>query len=241
MSRGESLQMLSILLCFLFSKYHLDNKVSARSALLRAAALNCRKKTRFTWSQINERISDNHFRRMFRMNRDCFKLLCHKIISKIGESKFKSEEYISAFLSNPFSPLSSRASLIHYAHCHTTGGYISGEVKLGISLRLLAGGDALDLTVMFDVGHRWCKQILYDVLNNWIVEINLGNIDIEAYLSNEDELKRVSKGFSKRSNGILLGAIGAIDGWLVRIERPSIRLDGIKNIVVFFLARVFML
>ena len=241
MSRGESLQMLSILLCFLFSKYHLDNKVSARSALLRAAALKRRKKTRFTWSQINERISDNHFRRMFRMNRDCFKLLCHKIISKIGESKFKSEEYISAFLSNPFSPLSSRASLIHYAHCHTTGGYISGEVKLGISLRLLAGGDALDLAVMFDVGHRWCKQILYDVLNNWIVEINLGNIDIEAYLSNEDELKRVSKGFSKRSNGILLGAIGAIDGWLVRIERPSIRLDGIKNIVVFFLARVFML
>ena len=114
------------------------------------------------------------------MNRDCFQLLCNTIISKIGESKFKSEEYISTFLSNPLSPLSSRASLIHHAHCHTSGGYISGEVKLGISLRLLAGGDALDLSVIFDVGYRWCRQILYDVLNHWIVGINLGEIDMEV-------------------------------------------------------------
>ena len=31
---------------------------------------------------------------------------------------------------------------------------------------------------------------------------------------------KCSNGFSKRSNGILKGAIGTLDGWLVRIQRP---------------------
>ena len=41
------------------------------------------------------------------------------------------------------------------ANVATTGGYIAGEVKLAITLRLLAGGDALDIAVIFDVyaGH----------------------------------------------------------------------------------------
>ena len=223
----------------MLAKCHYDSIASAKSASLSAAALNRRKKRRIIWSEINDRISDNHFRRMFRMNRNCFKLLCQKIISTVGESKFKSEEYIAAFLVNPYSPLSLQSAKIHNAHCYTSGGYISGEVKLAISLRLLAGGDAYDLAVMFDIGHRWCKQILYDVLNNWIVGINLGNIDIESYLNNEEEMNRVSRGFSKRSNGILQGAIGAIDGWLVKIIRPSITLDGIKNIVGFFSRKGF--
>ena len=53
---------------------------------------------------------------------------------------------------------------------------------------------------------------MYDILNHWIININLGNIDIGAYLNNEEELECVSAGFSKRLNGILKGAIRAIDG-----------------------------
>ena len=37
------------------------------------------------------------------------------------------------------------------AHVLASGGYISGEVKLAITIRLLAGGDALDLALIFDV------------------------------------------------------------------------------------------
>ena len=33
----------------------------------------------------------------------------------------------------------------------TIGGFISVEVKSGITIRLLAGGDVYDLSVMFDV------------------------------------------------------------------------------------------
>ena len=52
-------------------------------------------------------------------------------------------------------------------------------------------------------------------------------------------MKRVSDGFARRSNGVLSGAIGAIDGWLVKIVRPSCRLDNIKNIVGFFSRKGF--
>ena len=59
-------------------------------------------------------------------------------------------------------------------------------------------------------------------------------MDAEAYLSNPEELERVSKGFSTRSNGVIKGAIGAIDGWLVKIVKPSTRLDNLKMLQVFF-------
>ena len=47
-----------------------------------------------------------------------------------------------------------------------------------------------------------------------------------------------SKGFAKRSNGVLVGAIGAIDGWLVRIVRPGFK-DSIMNPVAFFSRKGF--
>ena len=123
-TKCQSKKLLSILLCLLLAKCHYDSIASAKSASLSAAALHRRKKRRIIWSEINDRISDNHFRRMFRMNRNCFQLLCQKIISTVGESKFKSEEYIAAFLVNPYSPLSLQSAKIHNAHCYTSGGYI---------------------------------------------------------------------------------------------------------------------
>ena len=63
---------------------------------------------------------------------------------------------------------------------------------------------------------------------------------MESYLSDEVVMSRVSKVFSKRSNGVLAGVIGAIDGWLIQIQRPSFPFDGIINLVAFFPGRVFM-
>ena len=51
-----------------------------------------------TWDEFNQRVSDAHFRRMFRMSRECSSLLCSTIIGKVGESTFKSEAYLDAFL-----------------------------------------------------------------------------------------------------------------------------------------------
>ena len=66
------------------------------------------------------------------MSRDCFDDLCSKIIMNVGESVFCSESYIDAFLRNE--------NKMFMAHGKTTGGYILGEVKLAVTLRLLSGG-----------------------------------------------------------------------------------------------------
>ena len=44
---------------------------------------------------------------------------------------------------------------------------------------------------------------------------------MDSYLDDIKAMSTVSNGFSERSDGFLKGAIGAIDGWLVRVVRPS--------------------
>ena len=68
----------------------------------------------------------------------------------------------------------------------------------------------------------------------WIIIPNIGEINIMNYLNDIEAVNKVSKGFAKRSNGVLKGYIGAIDGWLVKIRRPSIWLDGPMNPVPFY-------
>ena len=52
-------------------------------------------------------------------------------------------------------------------------------------------------------------------------------------------MHKVSVGFSQRSNGVLKGAIGAIDGWLVKITCPYESRDGIRNPSTFFSRKGF--
>ena len=218
-TQPSSYKLLVVVLLFLFVQYHIDESAYHAHLLKQQAAMNRRKKKRLKWSEINLRISDRHFRRMFRMTRPCFDLLCQKIISHIGESSFKSEEYIDAFLDLPNDTFSTCKRIrMHQAHVATSGGYVSGEAKLGITLRMLAGGDSLDLGALFDISISHCRAIFLDVIVHWIYDANIGNINMDAYLNNPEALERVSHGFAQRSNGILVGAIGAIDGWLVKIS-----------------------
>ena len=103
----------------------------------------------------------------------------------------------------------------------TNGGYVSGEVKLAVTLRLLAGGDALDLGVIFDIYPDNITTTMYDVLLKWIIPSDIGKMNMTKYLGDDDTMDKVSLGYSKRSNGVLKGAIGALDGWLLRVVKPS--------------------
>ena len=115
----------------------------------------------------------------------------------------------------------------------TGTGYISGKTKLGITLRLLAGGDSLDLDDIFDISLKWWNEIMFYIRSYWIISTNIGNIDIHDYLQNENAMKKVREGFAQRSNGAFIGAIGATYGWLVRIIRPLFWRDGLKyNIIL---------
>ena len=167
------------------------------------------------------------------MTRQCFDQLCSKIICSIGERAFLSEKYINVFISdNDVS--TSHLLRIYRAHARTSGGFISGEMKLAITIRMLPGGSPLDLAILFDVSESHYKTIFIKVLKNWIIRPNIGKIDIESYLDDDAAMKRVAIGFSQRSGGILKGAIGAIDGWLVKITRLWEFRDGIANPASFF-------
>ena len=69
---------------------------------------------------------------------------------------------------------------------------------------------------------------MIEVLTQWVNGIHLGGIDIYKCLNDDKAMHDTSKGFSQRSNGIFKGAIGALDGWLVRIIKPSYFRDGFK-------------
>ena len=79
------------------------------------------------------------------MSREAFSELCGLIIDAVGEKEFKSESYIDTFLED--------SNSMYMAHVKSSGGWISGETKLGITLRLLSGGDSCDLGVIFLVIH----------------------------------------------------------------------------------------
>ena len=118
--------------------------------------------------------------------------------------QFKSESYIDAFLVGK--------DIMFNENVKTTGGFISGKVKLAIAIRLLAGGDALDLAVIFDIHSDHCTRILYDVLLNWVIVTGIGDLNMTKYLGDKDAMENVNRVFVKRSNGVLKGSIGAIDG-----------------------------
>ena len=48
---------------------------------------------------------------------------------------------------------------------------------------------------------------------------------MQGYLEDVTSMLQVSHGFSKRLDGFLKGAIGVVDGWLVRIVQPSKQMD----------------
>ena len=66
------------------------------------------------------------------------------------------------------------------SNIQTTSGHIPSEVKLDISLRILASGSCLDLVPSCDIGCKCSRTAFTHVLTNWtnrdkISEINFFN------------------------------------------------------------------
>ena len=144
-TNANTSKLLSIVLSFVLVQHDFSLKDEHSSFVRSQLARNCRKKKRINWAELNTRISDSHFRQMFRMTRPCFKLLCQKIIAAVGESSFKSVVYIRSFLDQPDTFQCSREVSIYLAQKETSGGYFCGEVKLAITVILLT----LELSLIY--------------------------------------------------------------------------------------------
>ena len=109
--------------------------------------------TRLSWRSFCSSTHDKQFRRMFRMNKTCFDELCASIVNAVGDSSFKSEEF-----------LESHQHQVSGAHNISSGGSISGEVKLALTLCILSGASYLDLEKIFHLSFRGAYRIFNHVL-----------------------------------------------------------------------------
>jgi hypothetical protein len=175
------------------------------------------------------------------MPRECFDLLCKKIRANVGEDKFKSEEYLEELtnsLAPPDSIATCRLRRLAKAHLNDTGGWISGEVKLAITLRMLAGGSYLDLGLIFGTGSTYPYTIFNNVITRWICKDDLVKISGLEYCNNDVRMEAVARDFADGSNHLFSGCIGAIDGWIVKIRKPS-KKDKVRNPKSFYSRKGF--
>ena len=188
---------------------------------------------RKSWSAFQANLTDRQFRRYFRMSRECFAYLCNRIMTNVGEDKFKSEEFLDN-LKHSDDPRDKEKVQMMNAHEGSTGGFISGEIKLALTLRMLAGGSYLDLSLLYEMGTHYAYDIFHDVLENWILYLMIILLKSMVLIMNDDErLQKVALEFARSSDGLLAGCIGAIDGWIVKIRKPSLR-DGVTNPSSFY-------
>ena len=121
-----------------------------------------------------KKVVDRQFKRYFRMSRECFDHLCDRIEQNAGQLTFKSEQYLYGLC--PGTIEENKQNKMNSAHVKSAGGFISGEVKLALTLRLLTGCTYMDLVLLYEVGMTYTYEILHDVVSNWINDDRLVNI-----------------------------------------------------------------
>lgn len=169
---------------------------------------SCTPSTRKQWSDIFNKMPDILFRRMFRCSKESYNVLLEKIKEKIDVAVFKSEDWIIT------------QKIYQTAVC--------GEVKLALTIRMLAGASYLDLLLIYEVS----VKKLYEFFHECIGWINVTfSFRLVQYLQDENTfaLTDISDGFSNRSDEIFCGCIGAIDGMAVRIKCPTFSKDDVRD------------
>ena len=99
--------------------------------------------------------------------------------------------------------------------------YVETRIAVAMTLRYLAGGAFIDQCIIYRVAH----QLFYSTVKRTIERLftTLPAFVLEPALRARDTaiLDRISAGFSTRTDGLLTGVIGAIDGLLIPIRRPG--------------------
>ena len=213
-----------------------------RVSIIRKRSCSMRRwRQRKSWEEFSASLTERQFRRYFRMSRDSFDLLCNEIKRNVGEGAFKSEEYLyelQSTLRPPDSVAEARMRTLVQAHSVYTGGIICGEVKLAITLRMLAGGSYLDLGIIFGTGYNYPYAIFRHVIFRWICDDKLVNISGINFCKDEERMNAVTRDFSDGSNHLFSGCIGAVDGWIVKIRKPP-KSDGVLNPKSFYSRKGF--
>ena len=164
-----------------------------------------------SWDDFSARLPDAQFRRTFRMGKNEFSTLCSRLCDKVTENVFKPEFLVQQRLFDD--RRTANASSYH-------GGLISGEFKVALAIRMLAGASYLDLVLIFAVSSCSVFNIFHEVVD-WIN--TTFHFPLESLIRNKDStsLSKISDGFASFTRGVFKGCIGAIDGIALKIRCPS--------------------
>ena len=195
------------------------NKKAKYSARMRYLATLRKPRKRRKWNEEEKRFSERLFFRIFRMQRKCFDILATKIENVVGTDTFKPETYLQQL--HDEGTTTSRGKMLHAAKS-TTGTYISGEWKIALTLRYLAGASYLDLFLWSNVNPNYCRAIVKNVIEHWICNNNVIKIDFYTQVLNNDaRMEQIGREFGEKTEGVFTGCFGALDGWIVKIYCPS--------------------
>ena len=94
---------------------------------------------------------------------------------------------------------------------------IEDDVRLGLTLRILAGAEILDVCTVFKIGNSTAYAILHDT-----VDVMNKILRFPKLPRSEDELQKISRAFrtSRSQSGPLDGCVGALDGICMKLKKP---------------------
>jgi DDE superfamily endonuclease len=167
-------------------------------------------KQRPNWEAFSCKITDIHFRRMFRMTLESFTLLCKQICVKVGEKRFRSEAFL----------LEQEQRSERFDDMERKIPPIAGEIKVAISIRMLAGGSYLDLVPLFDVSTSHLYNI-FDQFLSWVLKAL--EFPLVSWLRerNWEALTHLANMYAEKSNGVFYGPFSGLDGLAVRVKCPT--------------------
>ena len=146
---------------------------------------------------IYDQLGPIYFRRAFRMNYSSFQKLSRKLEDKIIEKSQK----------NPF------ASFQRYV----PNGPITPSVRLACALRYFSGASLYDLMITFGIGHTDASNSIW-----FVVDAISDHPDFSMHFpTDHEEQHAVAAGFERVSAAGFNCCVGAIDGILIWIHRPS--------------------
>ena len=95
---------------------------------------------------------------------------------------------------------------------------IPADVRLGITLRILAGAEVLDVRQIFSVGNPTAYSILHDT-----VEVINKTMRFPMLPKEEDAVHKASRDFkvSRTNLNPLDGFVGALDGIYIKLKKPN--------------------
>lgn len=160
----------------------------------------------FSWARHVARLTPSEFKLRYRLSAESFYELLDIIKADLDTSHSK---YVIA----------------------TKGSLVDPETKLAVALRFFAGGQILDIKLIYKLSMSMCYQCVWlvvDAINNFL--------PMEFPIDDVEKLKVLEAGFRAKSRSqVWAGQVAAIDGVHFAMEKPPTK--DCPNALRYFVAR----